>query len=374
MRSPLAVAGLTVLGGIVGAVLLAVFLIWGGVYDVAADTDHPQPVAWLIHEVMLRSVAAHAGHPPRPDLDDPALIRLGAAHFDSGCADCHGAPGHLASPIALGMEPPPPPLYGVGQQFSPDELYWIVHNGIKMTAMPAWPAPDRGDEVWAMVAFLEHMTGLSAADYAALAGTGATPSSGFLPGRSHLGFDPAQCTRCHGESGQGGGPLVPQIAGLSAAYIRAQLQAFHDGGRPSGIMEPIAAEMNTAAIAAAATYFAQQRRVKPEAGAVDPETLASGAAIAAGKADGVPSCFKCHQPAASKRAPEIPDLMGQPASYLQKQLELYAFAIRKGTPDADKMAKIARALTTDQMQAVSAYLASLPPCGDSASCETRPPR
>ena len=33
-------------------------------------------------------------------------------------------------------------------------LFWIVKNGLKYTGMPAWVAPQRDDEVWAVVAFL----------------------------------------------------------------------------------------------------------------------------------------------------------------------------------------------------------------------------
>ena len=132
-------------------------VLWSGIYDIAATAKHPWPVALLLHYAMERSVAHNAPMLIPPDLNDPTLVLRGAMHFATGCAPCHGAPGQLASPIAQQMTPVPPGLYSANRDFTPSELFFIVKNGVKMTAMPAWPAQKRDDEVWAMVAFLEHL-------------------------------------------------------------------------------------------------------------------------------------------------------------------------------------------------------------------------
>jgi cytochrome c553 len=229
---------------------------WSGLFDVAATSKHSWPVEWLLHYVMGRSVALHAPVLALPNLDDPALILRGATHFASGCAPCHGAPGELASPIAQQMTPVPPGLYSADRDFTPSQLFWIVKNGVKMTAMPAWPAQQRTDEIWAMVAFLEQLPHLNTASFTKLSGSQAAAT--LLPGAvpSADGFDVANCARCHGADGQGQSGAFPPIAGESATTIAQALHNYRDGGLQSGFMQPIAATMSDAAIDSAARYYA----------------------------------------------------------------------------------------------------------------------
>ncbi len=239
-----------------GAFAVAVAVVWFGVYDVAATSKHAPPVEWFLHFVMQRSVAAHAPELHVPDLNDPNLILRGALHYASGCAACHGAPGEIASPIAQQMTPVPPGLYGAWKDFDASQLFWIIQHGVKMTAMPAWPAPGRGDEIWAMVAFVEQLRALTPPDYLALIGD---RPSGWLPAPSLAttpGFDVAACARCHGADGAGRSGVAPALAGRSEAALEAALRAYRDGSRPSGFMQPVAAQLSDAQIVAAARHYA----------------------------------------------------------------------------------------------------------------------
>jgi cytochrome c553 len=206
---------------------------------------------------MQRSVALHAPELVPPNLADPGLILRGAKHFASGCAPCHGAPGQLASPIAQQMTPVPPGLYSADRDFTPSQLFWVIKNGVKMTAMPAWPAQQRDDEVWAMVAFLEQLPHLTTPDYLKLVGS---TDTAFLPGtppqNQTAAFDAGACARCHGADGEGENGAFPSLAGMSADRIETALLAYRDGSRPSGFMQPIAAAMSGAEIKAAAQYYA----------------------------------------------------------------------------------------------------------------------
>ncbi len=249
------VGGIIVILAIIGAIGAGLF-VWFGLFDVAASTKHSTPVEWFLHFVMERSVAHYAPELPVPDLRDAALIERGALHYASGCAACHGAPGQLASPIAQQMTPVPPGLYSAGKDFDPSQLFWIVKNGVKMTAMPAWTAPDRSDEIWAMVAFIEHLPQLKTPEYLALVGN--QPTASWLPGAppSAAAFDPAACASCHGADGRGRDGAFQSIAGLSEAELENALRAYRDGGRPSGFMQPVAAQLSDAQIVAAAKYYA----------------------------------------------------------------------------------------------------------------------
>jgi hypothetical protein len=59
------------------------------------------------------------------------------------------------------MTPHLPYLPPVIPARQPDELFYIVKHGIKFTGMPAWPAQQRDDERWAMVAFLRRLPDLA---------------------------------------------------------------------------------------------------------------------------------------------------------------------------------------------------------------------
>jgi len=245
-------ATLGIAGGAI--VLVAVITVWFGLYDVAATTKHSTPVEWLLHFVMQRSVAAHAPELQVPDLNDANLILRGALHYSTGCAACHGAPGELASPIAQQMTPVPPALYGAWKDFDPSQLFWIIQNGVKLTAMPAWPAPQRSDEIWAMVAFVEHLRALKTPDYLALVGN--TQASWLPAPPTASGFDAVTCARCHGEDGRGRSGVAPALAGHGEPELEAALRAYRDGSTPSGFMQPVAAQLSDAQIIEAAHYYA----------------------------------------------------------------------------------------------------------------------
>jgi mono/diheme cytochrome c family protein len=149
-----------VLGG--GAVIYA------GLYDVAATAPHWPATAWLLETVRIRSIKAHAAAiQTPPGLDDPAKIFIGVQHYAAHCAVCHGAPGVPQGDIARGLYPSPPNLATAASLYSPAELFSILKHGIKMTGMPAW-SDHSDDELWATVAFLEKLPGMSEQDYAKL--------------------------------------------------------------------------------------------------------------------------------------------------------------------------------------------------------------
>ena len=46
-------------------------------------------------------------------------------------------------------------------------MFWVIKNGIKMTGMPAW-ADHSDEEIWATVAFLKKLPGMTPAEYGKL--------------------------------------------------------------------------------------------------------------------------------------------------------------------------------------------------------------
>ncbi|MFL9813958.1 c-type cytochrome [Stutzerimonas sp. VN223-3] len=342
-----------------------------GLVSISASSGHWAATGWVLHYAMRRAVSTQSMGIEVPPLDDPALVLKGAGHYETGCVTCHGAPGRERSLIALQMTPEPPFLPPRIERWEPQELFWIVKNGVKYTAMPAWPASKREDEVWAMVAFLQALPEMSTARYRelALGERAADAAEPVTPDHLRSLGDPlgpvlANCNRCHAEDGGGRGQgAFPRLAGQSEAYLLGTLQAYANGKRHSGIMQPIAAGLEPPVLQALARHFAELPTVsRTDAPAPTPAVLAEGKTLAKRGVPerGIPSCVHCHGPKTGPRNPMYPNIAGQYASYLKQQLELFNSGTRGGGEYAQIMHSAAQRLTPEQMQALADYYASLP--------------
>jgi cytochrome c553 len=268
-----------------------------------------------------------------PALDEPAMLRRGAAHYDRVCARCHASPSRPDQSAALDLSPPPPRLFERIGDWTPQMLFTIVKHGVPGTGMPAWPAADRDDEIWAMIAFLQRLPELDANSYAALAS---------LPLPPDIPAPIATCARCHGADGRGSTDgAVPRLDIQSPQYLYEALLAFQQRRRHSGFMESAVAGLSESELQELARHFGRGTRVH----------LSASAPAAA---DG-PVCTACHGPPTPAR-PDYPSLSGQYSQYLETQFELLADREnpRDGGPSAHVMQRAAR-LTPDA--AVKAWLA-----------------
>lgn len=363
MKRKLLKAGLCLLAiGAIGFLVLA-----SGVVPITATSGHWPTTEWLFQFAKRRSVALHTIGADAPPLDEPWLVLKGAGHYESGCRFCHGAPGFPRPEIPEAMTPAPPRLAPRIERWEPEELFYIVKHGIKLTGMPAWVSQQRDDEVYAMVAFLQALPDLEQDEYLRLvygevAPAGPSPEI-EPPGVSQLSSLLPTCARCHGADGLGRGlPAFPKLAGQKFRYLLASLQAFASGTRHSGIMQPVAARLRPAEMRALARYYSSL----PAAKAITHEAP-SAAAVEHGREialrgiplERVPACQACHGPSDEPRNPVYPLLAGQYAEYLVLQLQLFKDERRGGTEYANVMRPAAHRLTPEQMRAVSLYYASL---------------
>jgi mono/diheme cytochrome c family protein len=164
------------------AVLGGIYFIFSGCYDVAASSEDPAIMRWVLQTTREQSIERRVGEivPPADSvLNDPETIRSGFEHYDEMCVVCHGAPGVDAGEAREGLNPEPPLLVDQDEDLSPREAFWVVKYGIKMTGMPAWGPTHSDDKIWAIVAFVKKLPELNAADYRAmrqqLGETGAEP-------------------------------------------------------------------------------------------------------------------------------------------------------------------------------------------------------
>lgn len=195
-----------------------------------------------------------------------------------------------------------------------------------------------GPELWNGYRFMEIMEHKAAEDQA---NTGPWPQL------------QDSCALCHGAQGRAANAQYPSLAGLSAAYIESQLQAFAQGQRNNPQMSPLAANLSDKQIRNLAAYYADQTPGRNETVAYDAATKQQGQAIVAAKA-----CAACHG-AKLMGGPSGPRLAGQGEIYLVDQLMAYKKGKRQDPIQA--MNAIASTLSAEDIRAVARYIAGMQP-------------
>lgn len=140
---------------------------WSGVYNIGADDHHWRVTFNFLQMVRNRSIHVRSDDIKVPNLDDPKLILKGAGQYTAMCTSCHLEPGMDNSELREGMYPQPPNLSKV--HVDPQDAFWVIKHGIKMSAMPAWGMAGHDDlTIWSMVAFIEKLPGMTPAQYKAI--------------------------------------------------------------------------------------------------------------------------------------------------------------------------------------------------------------
>lgn len=172
------------------------------------------------------------------------------------------------------------------------------------------------------------------------------------------------CVQCHGLDGSGDSSgAFPRLTDQLGWYLYKSLRDYASGLRPSAIMGPIASALTDQQMQNLAAYYAAIKDAPyPAEPQFDVQVVQIGGAIAAvGIPDqGVPACNGCHGRDGVGQAPIYPYLAGQFAPYLTHQLMLWKQSRRQGDP-MNIMEMIAKAMTVEQIAAVSAYYASVRP-------------
>ncbi len=160
-------------GLLIGAVLIGGTVIWLGLYNVAANEKHWGVTNIFLELVRDRSIIANAEDLPVPDLTDDQRIARGAPNYAAMCAQCHLAPGVESSELHEGLYPQPPNLNDAEHAAqNPQESFWIIKNGLKMTGMPAWGINNSDDQIWDMIALIAALDAMSVEKYQSLVASG----------------------------------------------------------------------------------------------------------------------------------------------------------------------------------------------------------
>ncbi|MDX2367004.1 MAG: c-type cytochrome [Colwellia sp.] len=148
------------------------------------------------------------------------------------------------------------------------------------------------------------------------------------------------CITCHGQKGISTDTKFPNLAGQKQGYLKQEIKAFRDGKRDNPQMLPFVNSLSDDDITQLARYFSQQKN-----DAKASETYNK-------KGENVRArCISCHGMKGITVTQLWPNLAGQQAKYLQKQLH----AFKSGKRKSPIMQVIAQELTDKQIEAVAEY-------------------
>lgn len=196
--------------------------------------------------VLLVSIQAQAG-----DEGKPIYSNGGANPAAMACGTCHGADA-LGLPAA-GF----PRLAGLPAAYTGKQLQDFRSGSRANPVMQPIAAALSDAEIQQVSAMLADLP----APKTALVGRADDAASvgAELALRGAWARNVPECVACHGPGGVGVGTAFPPLAGQSAAYLAAQLDAWRQGTRkndPNDLMGHVARALDDNEVKAVAEYFA----------------------------------------------------------------------------------------------------------------------
>jgi mono/diheme cytochrome c family protein len=143
---------------------LALAVMRSGVVNVGADRPHLQPIRWYLDNAMEHSVKRHARGLKAP-AQTQVSIAEGALHYSDMCAICHGAPGVERPEIGAGLSPHPPLLTRTAEDWTVEQVYWLVTHGVGDTGMPAFGSTHTEQQRWAIAYFVKQLPQLTPEEF-----------------------------------------------------------------------------------------------------------------------------------------------------------------------------------------------------------------
>jgi len=155
------------------AVAAVVLVVAGAVAAVRrgfSARDQPSALETYVARTARRlAVPSKAKGEKNPFTGSPELMAEARAHFADHCAICHANNGSGNTEIGRNLYPKAPDMrLAQTQNLTDGELYYTIHNGIRLTGMPAWGTEERDDDSWKLVLFIRHLPQLTPAEERAM--------------------------------------------------------------------------------------------------------------------------------------------------------------------------------------------------------------
>jgi len=128
--------------------------------------DNPSVMETYVAKTARRlSAPASAHNATNPFAPSSEILSEARAHFADHCAICHGNDGSGKTQIGQNLYPKAPDMRLPNTQHLTDgEIYYVIHNGIRLTGMPAWGTEEKDEDSWKLVLFIRHLPQLTPAE------------------------------------------------------------------------------------------------------------------------------------------------------------------------------------------------------------------
>ncbi len=143
----------------------AVTVLWYVLQSGFSAKDRPMGI-----EVMIARRLRHLAVPQaQREMKNPVpateeVLAEARIHFADHCASCHANDGSCSTLIGKNFYPRTPDLSkSETQSLSDGELFYIIHNGIRFTGMPAWGKgrPEQDLDSWNLVHLIRHLPNIT---------------------------------------------------------------------------------------------------------------------------------------------------------------------------------------------------------------------
>ena len=145
---------------------LIVFTFGGWLYlrlgyaDLRANLSTSWLESQLATTALNGSVVRHAPPQRNPIAPTEANLFDGARLYRDKCADCHGRPDNPVSDYGASFNPRAPQFMRAHPRLPENQDFYLVKNGVRRSAMPAWGNIMADSEIWQVVTFLDHLDNL----------------------------------------------------------------------------------------------------------------------------------------------------------------------------------------------------------------------
>ena len=147
---------------VVTCVSVGVWLILGRGFS---SREEPTAIeAFVARRVRSLAVPRGAKETQNPVAASTEVLSEAMAHFADHCATCHANNGSGDTPIGQGLYPKPPDMrLPETQRLTDGELFYIIHNGIRLTGMPAFGQETSEPDLdsWKLVRFIRHLPNIT---------------------------------------------------------------------------------------------------------------------------------------------------------------------------------------------------------------------
>lgn len=154
------------LAAMLAAVLGLAFGLWLQMQKGFSAREQPSALeAFVARRLRNWSMARSAREMKNPLPSTETHLAEARAHFADHCAICHANDGSGNTDIGQGLYPKPPDMRGQETQSLTDgELFHIIHNGIRLSGMPAFGkgAIEEDEDSWKLVHFIRHLPKITA--------------------------------------------------------------------------------------------------------------------------------------------------------------------------------------------------------------------